>query len=334
MDICVQFNGWADCEACCGPCSSCTSMTAISTTPPHDEANCKSRAAAVCSASITPGGGPTNYGTQQEYNPYDQFSNTGEEGCTHDGDCHKGQSCVNSVCVDGGIKRPPMKRTVQLRESELVNLIKRVIKEKAGGGCSCGIPACKAITNLNDCVKCCKENNRDAGRPGMNKVTTKGSGGRDKSMSAMEVKETETSNCSCCRKNIREIPGGLHIPSCCQGCEDEGGQLPILLPGGMVSNEPGTKEDIRENHLSRRVINEQLLCDPTSMCQKDCSVLVPQSWFTMADTKPCNWVNNRFNAFNARHISMLEDGMCTTCQYKRVMCKYTYLRDLKIQNGC
>lgn len=88
------------------------------------------------------------------------------------------------------------------------------------------------------------------------------------------------------------------------------------------------------NHLIKRVINEQLICDPTTMCQKDCSVLVPQAWFTMADTKPCNWINNRFNVFNQRHISMLEDGMCTTCQYKRVMCKYTYLRDLKIQNGC
>jgi hypothetical protein len=98
--------------------------------------------------------------------------------------------------------------------------------------------------------------------------------------------------------------------------------------------EPATKSIRLENHLSRRVINEQLICDPTTMCQKDCSVLVPQSWFTMADTKPCNWINNRFNVFNQRHITMLEDGLCTTCQYKRVMCKYTYLRDLKIQNGC
>ena len=124
MDICVEYNGFADCEACCGPCSSCTTMIPISTTPPHDETNCESRAETVCNASTT-GGGPTNYDTQQEYNPYHQFSSTGgsgEGGCTHDGDCHKGQSCVNNVCVDGG-----MKRTVQLRESELVNLIKRVI---------------------------------------------------------------------------------------------------------------------------------------------------------------------------------------------------------------
>ena len=129
MDICVEFHGYADCEACCGPCSSCTSMQAVSTSYPHDEANCESRAAAICGGSIEPGQGP-GYDTQQEYNPYHQFSSTGEEGCTHDGDCHKGQSCVNNVCVDGGIKRPPMERTVQLRESELVNLIKIVINER------------------------------------------------------------------------------------------------------------------------------------------------------------------------------------------------------------
>ena len=221
-----------------------------------------------------------------------------------------------------------MARTIQLSETELTRLIQRVVNEQPDVYWDCVDGNCEPGGTQFPTEQDCQDSNcEERARPG-------GYGGRDKSMSAMEVKETETSNCSCCRKNIREIPGGLHIPSCCQGCEDEGGQLPILLPGGMVSNEPGTKEDIRENHLSRRVINEQLLCDPTSMCQKDCSVLVPQSWFTMADTKPCNWVNNRFNAFNARHISMLEDGMCTTCQYKRVMCKYTYLRDLKIQNGC
>ena len=88
-------------------------------------------------------------------------------------------------------------------------------------------------------------------------------------------------------------------------------------------------------NLIKRVINEQVsYCDPNTMCQKDCSVLVPQSWFTMADTKPCNWINNRFNALNTKRINMLEDGNPCNCQYKRVMCKYIHVRGLKIQNGC
>jgi len=56
-EICIEFHGWADCEACCGPCSSCSNMIAISTTPPHDEDNCESRAAGICNGSIeNPGG--------------------------------------------------------------------------------------------------------------------------------------------------------------------------------------------------------------------------------------------------------------------------------------
>ena len=57
MEICVQYNDWADCDACCGPCSSCTNMIPISTTPPHDEDNCNSRAAGICNGSISNPGG-------------------------------------------------------------------------------------------------------------------------------------------------------------------------------------------------------------------------------------------------------------------------------------
>mgnify|MGYP003655585304 CR=1 FL=1 len=63
-EICVQYNGWADCEACCGPCSSCTNMVAISTTPPHDESNCESRAAGICGGSIIQGGEPITNNVQ------------------------------------------------------------------------------------------------------------------------------------------------------------------------------------------------------------------------------------------------------------------------------
>ena len=53
QQICVSYHGGADCEACCSPCASCSDPVAISTTPPHDEANCNSRAAAVCGGQIT-----------------------------------------------------------------------------------------------------------------------------------------------------------------------------------------------------------------------------------------------------------------------------------------
>jgi len=117
MEICVQYNDWADCDACCGPCSSCTNMIPISTTPPHDEANCNSRAAGICNGSISNPGGLVPF-HQQDNSIEFQGYQTG--GCSHDGDCSKGQECKNGECVGD----PGMSIDVK-RMQQLANIIKK-----------------------------------------------------------------------------------------------------------------------------------------------------------------------------------------------------------------
>jgi len=117
MEICVQYNDWADCDACCeGPCSSCTDMIPISTTPPHDEANCESRAAGICNGSISNPGGLVPF--HQQDNSTRSTNQTG--GCSHDGDCSKGQECKNGECVGD----PGMSIDVK-RMQQLANIIKK-----------------------------------------------------------------------------------------------------------------------------------------------------------------------------------------------------------------
>jgi len=70
-EICVTYYGWADCEACCSSCDSCTDPVAISTTPPHDEDNCKSRAAAVCDPPSHVGGIGGEMNTWATHEPID-----------------------------------------------------------------------------------------------------------------------------------------------------------------------------------------------------------------------------------------------------------------------
>ena len=215
MEICVEYYGYADCEACCGPCSSCTSMEAISTSWPHDEANCESRAAAICSAQGTGGG------TQQEYNPYQQFAGTYNE------------------------KNDEIKK-IQLRESELVNLIRGVINEHTQGvppnhdpnthyhGYNCNPQGCAETASLTD--------------PNTGQYST--------------------------------------LSDCQAAC--------------------------------------------TGTCSKSCNQLVPSSFAGLIANKPCNWLQNRANAFQTK-MGTLEN---LSCQWQRVACKLKMVNVRQIQLGC
>ena len=65
-------------------------------------------------------------------------------------------------------------------------------------------------------------------------------------------------------------------------------------------------------------------------CNKDCNQLVPSSFAGLIANKPCNWLNNRWTAFTNK-LNTLTQG---SCQYKRVECKRQMLKPLRQQNGC
>ena len=67
----------------------------------------------------------------------------------------------------------------------------------------------------------------------------------------------------------------------------------------------------------------------TGTCNKSCQQLVP-NFKAMAQTKPCNWLNNRLNAFTQK-LTTLTPG---SCQHKRVECKQTIVQALIQQQGC
>jgi hypothetical protein len=240
-DICVEFHGYADCEACCGACSSCTNMQPISTSYPHDEDNCKSRAAAICSASVTPGQGTGGLG--QEYNPYYEYAGMdNQEDNTFDIDkTPKGMDDSRY-----GMKRTNIKKTLDLRESELVKLISRVINEHT-----------------------------EYGGPNHDPNT-----------------HYHGYNCN---------------P---QGCAET---------ASLTDPNPGQYSTLSDC---------QAAC--TGTCNKDCNQLVPSSFAGLIANKPCNWLNNRQNAFTTR-MGTLEQ---LSCQWKRVWCKYKQVQARKLQLGC
>ena len=89
-------------------------------------------------------------------------------------------------------------------------------------------------------------------------------------------------------------------------------------------------------NLIERVINEQVVvADPP--CQKDCSQLLPQSWYDMVATKPCNFMISRATHMYNRMNTGLSNSTLElhSCQHRRIECKHAHLTHTGLQMpGC
>ena len=181
-----------------------------------------------------------------------------------------------------------MKR-IRITESELVNLIKRVINEqntpcKQINGSPCSPNSMSLMTPMNTCVTIngVPANNSHVGQvvvhPGNN--------------------------------NPFEITNVTNITA--------------------TAVQPTTTVDFTTTNQPCNTTNTGG-CAPYQMCQKDCSQLVPSSFYTLIANKPCNWLTNRMAAFQNKMNNMTDK---CNCQYKRVSCKSMEVKELIIQNGC
>jgi len=180
-----------------------------------------------------------------------------------------------------------MKRIV-LKESELINLIKRVINEQStpckqihGLSCSGGLGL---MTPMNTCatINGTPANNSHVGQV----ITHPGNN------STFEI------------TNVTNITSTAVQPT--------------TTVDFTTTSQPCTTTDTGG-------------CAPYEMCQKDCSQLVPSSFYTLIANKPCNWLTNRMAAFQNKMNNMTDK---CNCQYKRVSCKSMEVKGLIIQNGC
>ena len=92
----------------------------------------------------------------------------------------------------------------------------------------------------------------------------------------------------------------------------------------------------RQNRRNiNRYLNEQnsgTTVNCPSPCPKHCDELpIPQSWYDMVDVRNCNFVVNKMNFFQQKMDNMTDK---CNCQYKRLGCKYNYLKARKISLGC
>lgn len=68
----------------------------------------------------------------------------------------------------------------------------------------------------------------------------------------------------------------------------------------------------------------------TASCNKDCTQLVPSSFAGLIANKQCNWLNNRYTAFTNK-LATKTPG---SCQHKRIQCKMGMVKERRIQLGC
>ena len=164
-----------------------------------------------------------------------------------------------------------MKRII-LRESELVNLIKRVINEQS--------TPCKKIL----ASQCVTQGGSMYYETPMNVCATINGVPANNSHVGQVIESPNPNN-----PNLMEIIQVTNITSTAQ--------------------QPTTTID--HNTSSQPCTTNATGCVPGyNMCMKDCSELVPSSFATLIANKPCNWLTNRMTAFLNKMTSMSDPCNC------------------------
>lgn len=116
---------------------------------------------------------------------------------------------------------------------------------------------------------------------------------------------------------------GQPYPSCAPTAYGYQGQ-PNGLPGGAASYAyPSIWSEVQPTNCGNPPPR------PNTSCNKSCQQLVP-NFKNKAQGKPCNWLNNRLNAFTNK-LATKTPG---TCAHKRIECKIGVVQALLQQNGC
>ena len=175
-----------------------------------------------------------------------------------------------------------MKR-ILLKESELVNLIRRVINEQSQGPCKrLHLQSCdgSGMITTTDLTKCNTVNGSVPNNSHMNQV--------------LDITGTGAFN-SPNNNNLYRIVQVEDISS--------------------TAMQPTTTIDYPTS-------SDPCGSSQWGTCNKDCNQLVPSSFAGLIANKPCNWLNNRWTAFTNK-LNTLTQGSCQykRVECKRTMLK-------------
>jgi len=242
---------------------------------------------------------------------------------------------------------------LRLTETELVNLIKRVITEQPtpptpNVGYPGGVPCYACINNAEVTIlfpQNAVTSNGECAPTGYGYAGTQYAlPGGSASYNYPSIWSTShTSNCggttsgsyfSCYGCENGQIVASGTCPQCnpqaplASWVNPNGGGGTIFNTTNNTTGQCSTIGGIPFYQLPSQVPN----CggSNTQSCNKECTHLVPSGFPSLIANKQCNWLDNRWTAFTNK-LATKTPG---SCQHKRIECKMGLVKERRIQLGC